>query len=287
MRRRTPLTAAACLAVLAVFAPAPAFAHSAPIDEYVALGDSSVAGPLIPDWDTGEPGCLRSTNNWAVEVAAELDVPNLTDVSCSAATAEHMAKPQPLPLGGFAPPQFDALSDSTDLVTTTIGGNDVGLVGEALLCVNLLPEPAGQSCKDRLTSGGVDKLAAKIDAFEPAFGRMLDGIREHAPNARVVVVGYGTYIQPGGCYPETPVWSRDADYLQDTIGRLDDMMARQSAEHGVEFVDIREVTEGRDLCAPTGTRWYESLVPTSPATPLHPNKIGMTGIGEAVAAELR
>lgn len=57
--RRTAVFAAAVLALLA------AFATAARADNYVALGDSYAAGPLIPN-QIGPPlGCLRSSNNYA------------------------------------------------------------------------------------------------------------------------------------------------------------------------------------------------------------------------------
>ncbi|MGK5529778.1 SGNH/GDSL hydrolase family protein [Streptomyces sp. URMC 129] len=275
--RTTPaipvITAAALTAALS-WAAAPVHADDGP--RYVALGDSAAAGPLIPAQT--DAGCLRSDHNYPA-VAAEALGAELTDVSCSGATLEDFDS------GGA--PQYDALDAATDLVTVTIGGNDSNLVGTSLGCVNLLPPPLGLSCADRLTAGGTDRVAASIEAWAPAFGRALDEIHRRAPNARVLVVGYGTYIRDGGCWPTQPVWGKDADYLQGSVDTLNDVLREQARLHGATYVDIAAVSAGHDTCAPAGERYLEGLVPTSPAAPLHPNARGMAAFGAAVADAAR
>ncbi|MCE6997792.1 SGNH/GDSL hydrolase family protein [Saccharothrix sp. S26] len=279
MRRLLP----ALLAVLSITWGTGA-ATAEPDVEYVALGDSAAAGPLIPQQDPVDPGCLRSTRNWP-SVLAELIGARLTDVTCSGAVTENLTSAQAT-VKGTHEPQAQALSPSTDLVTLTIGGNDVGFVEAALGCVNLLPEPAGTSCRDRLTANGRDELAERVDAYAAEFAAALDLIAARAPSARVVVVGYGTYIRPGGCYPDQPVWGRDADYLQGAVHRLNEVFAREAAAHGAQFVDIAPPSVGRDACAPARSRWFEGVVATGPAAPLHPNADGMAAIGAIVAGRL-
>ncbi|GAA0611492.1 SGNH/GDSL hydrolase family protein [Kribbella sandramycini] len=255
----------------------PAVAHAAEPLEYVALGDSSAAGPLIlPQIDLP---CTRSGVNYPHVAAAKLGA-KLTDVTCSGAVIPDFSGRQ----FGFVPPQYNALKSTTDLVTVAIGGNDTGLVAAALSCINVFPAPAGISCKARYTAGGRDQLADRITATAPAFGQALDRIRALAPNARILVTGYGTYIRPGGCYPQIPVWPVDADYLQATVDRLNAMLAAQSAAHGATYVDLRKPSIGHDACAPIGQRWLEGLVPTSDAAPLHPSRAGMAAFGNLVAA---
>ncbi|XVS65950.1 SGNH/GDSL hydrolase family protein [Actinosynnema sp. CA-299493] len=253
--------------------------------EYVALGDSSAAGPLIPQQDPEAPGCMRSTRNWP-SVLAERIGAQLTDVTCSGAVTDDLTGAQTTVDDRTQPPQADSLSPSTDLVTLTFGGNDIALVDAAVKCVNLLPQPIGRSCRDEFTAGGRDLLAERIDAYAAEFAAALDLISDRAPGARVVVVGYGTYIRPGGCYPDQPVWGRDADYLQGTIHRLNELLAREAAEHGATFVDVESPSVGHDACAPSRQRWFEGVVATGPAAPLHPNKVGMAAVGGIVADRL-
>lgn len=244
--------------------------------EYVAMGDSAAAGPLVPHPDPNLL-CFRSTSNYPQVAAAELGA-ELTDVTCSGAETEDFAGRQHVVL----PPQYDALSPSTDLVTVTIGGNDVDLVQAAVSCLNPLPEPIANSCADEFTEDG-DELAERVAALTPEIDAMLDEIASRAPDARIVVVGYGTYIRPGGCYPMQPILARDADYMQSSVDALSEMLAERADAHGASFVDLRPVSQGHDVCAARDQKYFEGFVPTSLAAPLHPNARGMEAFGEAVA----
>ncbi|WP_072477156.1 SGNH/GDSL hydrolase family protein [Amycolatopsis australiensis] len=278
---RTTAFIAIMVSALAVTTAGTAAADSG---EYVALGDSAAAGPLILPPDLSSPGCLRSLADYPHVAAKSLGVP-LDDVTCSGATTADMYAPQQTQAGAV-PPQLDALDASTRTVTVTIGGNDVGLVGAATSCINLLPG-INPDCVDRYTAGGHDQLAEKIAAFEPTWGALLDAIHAHAPNAAVFVAGYGTYLPPGGCWPIAPLTPRDADYIQGSIDKTNAALARQAAAHNARYVDIRTASIGHDVCKLPGVKWFESVVPTSVAAPMHPNADGMRGIGAAVAAAVR
>jgi lysophospholipase L1-like esterase len=269
------------VAVLASATAAPATA--APTGQYVALGDSAAAGPLIVPPDLSSPGCLRSLADYPHVAAKKLGVP-LVDVTCSGATTADMTAPQQTSAGPV-PPQLDALSAATRTVTVTIGGNDVGLVGAATSCINLLPG-VNPDCVDRYTAGGHDQLAEKIAAFEPVWGALLDAIHAHAPDAAVYVVGYGTYLPHNGCWPVAPLTPRDANYIQGSIDKLNAALARQSAAHDARYVDVRAKSVGHDVCKVPGVKWFESVLPTSLAAPLHPNADGMAAIGGYVASSI-
>ncbi|MBP2474255.1 lysophospholipase L1-like esterase [Crossiella equi] len=266
---------AAGLVVGLALVGSPAFAAQ-PL-EYVAMGDSAAAGPLIPNQDPNLL-CLRSDRNYPQVTAKALGA-KLTDVTCSGATTDDFAGRR----YGILAPQFDALKPTTGLVSVTIGANDSGLFQSALGCVNLLPEPLGLSCEDRLTAGGKDELAASVDAWGPRFGKALDEIRKRAPKAKVLVTGYGTYIRPGGCHPVQPIWARDGDYLQSVMNRISTVAKAQALLKGASFVDFAAVTVGHDTCAAPKDRYLEGLLPTTIAAPLHPNAQGMAAFGAAVA----
>lgn len=245
--------------------------------EYVALGDSAAAGPLIPNQDPAL-WCLRSDHNYP-QVAARILGAQLTDASCSGAETDHLTARQ----FGFVTPQLAALKPSTDLVSITIGANDIGLFQTALSCINFLPEPVGLSCADRYTAGGTDQLAEAVDVWAPEFGAALDEIKRRSPNAQLVVTGYGTYIRPGGCYPVQPVWGRDGDYLQSVMNRISATAKTEAEKRGAAFVDFAAVTVGHDICAAPADRYLEGLIPTTIAAPLHPNAAGMRAFGTTVA----
>jgi lysophospholipase L1-like esterase len=268
--------------ITALMVPLSPASAAAATGRYVALGDSAAAGPLIPLPDLSSPGCIRSTANYPKLTAHQLGLP-ITDVSCSGAVTSDLSGAQSTPLGSV-PPQFDALGADTTMVSVQIGGNDAGLVGLALSCINLLPDPFGTSCAATNTAGGHDVYGERIAALAPTIGAVLDGIHRRAPNARVFVVGYTTYLRRNGCYPVVPLWARDANYIQSKIDQLNGVLSAAAATHQASYVDIRTPGIGKDVCASPLTRWVEPLVPANLAAPLHPNARGMIGMAGVLTA---
>lgn len=198
-------------------------------------------------------------------VAAALRVGSFTDVSCSAATTVHTRSAQPVTLGRNAP-QFNALRDSTRLVTVGIGGNDVGLVGAALTCTRLgLLAPTGTACRSHFNAGGTDRIVARIAETAPKIAAVIDGIRERSPLARILVVGYPAVLprSGNGCYPVVPFSPDDVRYFDGLIVATSAMLAEVSATNGAEFVDTDVDSVGHDVCTLPGTKWFEGLVPTA------------------------
>ena len=60
--------------------------------DYVALGDSFSAGPLIPDARGDPASCFRSTNNYPAYLAGYLDVTSYRDVTCSGASTRDLRR---------------------------------------------------------------------------------------------------------------------------------------------------------------------------------------------------
>jgi lysophospholipase L1-like esterase len=259
---------------------APSFQH------YVALGDSYASGPLIPTQSLHPIGCARSNHNYAGDLARSLGIPTLVDVSCGGAATADMTAAQSVAFGSNAP-QFNALTANTDLVTITIGGNDIGFTSILETCaVESLTSPFGNPCQRHYTSGGTDQLAAKINATAPKVAAVLAGIRQRAPHARVVVVGYLRILPPsGGCWPIVPLARGDVPYLDGVEHKLNAMLGTQAAAAGDMFVNPG-VTTGHDVCQPESRKWVEGIVPTAPAFPVHPNAKGMTEVASLLQTAL-
>jgi lysophospholipase L1-like esterase len=270
---------------IATAGPAAADPDQGPVQRYVALGDSYAAGPLVPI-PTGEPaGCLRSDHNYPSVVAQELGIADFHDVSCSGATTENITGPQDVPLGKN-PPQLDALAPDTQLVTITIGGNDIGFGDIVQECATRSPlQPTGSACKDHYTAGGTDQLAQRVDDAAPEVAGVLAAVERRSPDARVLLVGYPAILpdEGPGCFPVVPFSPGDVDYLRGVEKDLNAMLAKQAAAAGHDFVDTYTPSIGHDACQPPGTKWVEGLVPTAPAAPVHPNALGMREIGQVVA----
>lgn len=275
------------LCLLAVVA-APAAAAPLAIEHYVALGDSYTSGPGIPNQIPEAVGCGRSDHNYPHLVAAALAVEELTDVSCGSATTAHMTEAHPLPNGLANGPQFEALGPDVDLVTLGIGGNDIGFGEIIATCVtHSVLLPVGAPCRAHYTRQG-DELGARIEASAPKVASVLAGIRERAPNARILVVGYPVILPATGpgCWPLMPIAVGDVAWLRTVEGRLNTMLAAQAAAGGATFVDTYASSVGHDVCRRPGQKWVEGLVPTAPASPVHPNALGMANTAKQVLAPL-
>ena len=208
----TALTASGCGAAPGPgVPPPPSSSMAAPVTKadapagsgprYVAMGDSAAAAPLVPD--QAQPvGCLKSTNDYPSVLARRIGAAAFDDVTCSGArTQDLVSRSQPTRTGPV-PPQLEAVTADTRLVTVTIGGNDVDLPTIATKCRRTtLDVPP---CAPDLTAGGVDTISQAIDDDADAWSNLVDAIRERAPSARVVLVGYGTYVRPEGCSPTNP-----------------------------------------------------------------------------------
>jgi lysophospholipase L1-like esterase len=257
---------------------------------YIALGDSYTSGPLVP-MQHGDPiDCGRSDHNYPSLVAEALQPETFIDVSCGSAETKHMTEPQTgLPAGGTNPPQFNALRPDATLVTVGIGGNDAGLVGVAEECAQLgATDPNGTACRDHYAPGGVDSVEAKIEDARPKIDAVLQGIHAGSPKARVAIVGYPNVLPRDGtnCYPTVPLSPDDVKYIDALIIRINEMIAEEAAKNDAEFVDTYDDSIGHDVCKLPPDRWFEGLVPTEPAYPLHPNAKGEASMGKSVIDEL-
>jgi lysophospholipase L1-like esterase len=276
---RALIVAVAAMAVL-VFGAAGARAAN-----YVSLGDSYTAGPLIPN-PVLPLGCLKSSNNYPRLAAPTIGL-TLRDPSCSGAKTDHMTQPQNVDPDGPNPPQFDSLDASTTVVSITIGGNDIGFSEVAQGCITL--NPFSTPCKDKYASGGKDQLAERIAATAPKVAAVLQGIHARSPLAKIYVLNYPAIFPESGygCWPQMPIGFGDVPYLRSTEQKLNNMLATQSAAGGATLVNWYGASIGHDACKSSSTRWVEPLVPGEAAAPIHPNKAGMVGAANVLLGAVK
>lgn len=254
-------------------------------EEYVALGDSYAAGPLIP-LQLPPFGCLKSNNNYGHLAARSLGASPYRDPSCSGAKTNHMTAAQGV-TPGPNPPQFDSLTPSTTLVSVTIGGNDIGFSEIIRECTSRTN--TGTPCQDRYVVNGVDELSQRIKDTAPKIASVLQGIKTRSPGAKVLLVNYAAILPDSGpgCWPVVPVTEGDVPYLRAKQKELNQMLADQAAANGARLVDWYTASIGHDACTPPGIKWVEGEVPTNAAAPYHPNLLGMIGAAGLVVAAAR
>jgi lysophospholipase L1-like esterase len=263
----TPATPSAGKAVAAA-------ADTAGLD-YVSMGSSFAAGPGIPptQTSTGASACARSQNNYASVVARDIGA-NLTDVSCSGATTANVLTTDQ----AGQPPQVDAVTSATKLVTVTIGGNDVDYLGsiDAYSCQT----SGGSNC------GSVDQ--ASIDStFGVLAGRLenvVTAIHATAPQAKVLFVNYFTILPDSGVCTGVPLTSDQAAYERSIATRLAAATATAASATGATLVDLAAASHGHDACA--SVPWVETYTPAAGRSQYHPNEAGMNGAAALVESAL-
>jgi lysophospholipase L1-like esterase len=248
---------------------------------YVAMGDSFTAGPLIPRQHGSPFACLRSDHNYPSLVARALRPAAFSDVSCTAATTADMSRAQQVLLGKN-PPQLDAVTPDTALVTLGIGGNDVGFSRTLYACAGLsLTAPTGAPCMKHFGA----TLERRVATTAPRIAAILRSVHDRAPRARVLVVGYLRILPPDtGCWPSVPAAAGDVPYLDRVERALNRMLADEARRGGAGFVDSYRGGAGHDMCAPH--RWVEGILITHAAAPVHPNAIGMRIVADRVLAAI-
>ena len=251
--------------------------------EYVNMGDSySAASGVLPPAPGAPPQCLQSARNWGHVVADRWGY-DLTDVSCGAAETRHYTEAQ----YPGVPPQVEALSAATDVITMTIGGNDSGVfIGTIQACATAAATTAGTGNPCEEQNG--DRFTDTIENVTyPSLVDALETVKAAAPNARVAIAGY-LQILPAerGCYPIMPVASGDVGYINDIQATLNDAVRRAAEATDVTYVDVTEASQGHDACRPIGTRWVEPAVGGTNPVVVHPNALGEQAMAERAAAEL-
>ncbi len=246
------------------------------------------------------PGCYQSADDYPHLLAAQFGLA-LTDVSCSGALATNITTPQVTP-SGTASPQQDALGPDTDIVTVTLGGNDLDFAGVATFCVASTANGpvtgnfTSPNCKAYYDPpGGPNQLADNIvNIVTPHVRAALAAISAAAPRAKVFVVGYPA-ITPdaantpvGGCFrpfvtsqfiPDSyPFTDVDVPFLHSVEQQLDTAIQTETAAAGFTFIPTFASTVGHTPCAPTPAQYVEGITMTlsgpQPGS-LHPNPTGV------------
>jgi hypothetical protein len=284
--RRAAGLIAMCLAAVAILVPAAAIAShgngngnghgpgkpSVPAGaSYVAMGDSYTAGPgVLPPSPTAPADCAQSAANYPHLTAAALGL-TLTDVSCSGAKTENFTVAQ-FP---DQPPQFDALTPSTEIVTVGMGGNDHNLFGTLVAGCTALDagQPnVGAPCREHFDS--FVRMTFKED--QRPSEEALQQIHAISPNARIFVVGYPDITPAHGYCPEAMPWTTgDMRWFRNNVQLAGEaMMRREAHKQHATFVATFPASIGHDVCQPPGVRWIEPLIGSLTGVPVHPNALG-------------
>jgi lysophospholipase L1-like esterase len=241
------------------------------------------AGPGIKPRAAGSPlAAGRSARNYPHLTAERLGL-ELVDVTFSGATTANVLRDAQR----GAPPQITVLDGSEELVTVTIGGNDVGYV--PLLFAATLPSVLrklpvlGDTLRELLDPAAREAAMNELGASLREVGEVL---RDRSPRARIMFVDYLTLLPPQGT-DAPPLPADVADLGRHIAQRLADETARAAEATGCEVIHAADAS--RDHHAWSDDPWTigaGSLLPWRPK-PWHPNAAGMRAVAELVVASFR
>lgn len=254
---RSVRSALATLVVLpAVLALTSASAAAPPTVEYDALGDSYASGYGVPPYGA----CGQSEAAYAVQLDGRMRVELDDFAACAGATTASLVA------GG----QLEALDADTDLVTISVGGNDIRWSTAVAACL-----------------GGTDLQCAQAvaltrDAISNALPELLDSvyaqISSRAADAQVLVTGYPRLFSPEhGDFLAASTTEQES--LNAGADLLNAVIADAAADHGFRFVDVTKRFLGHGANAPDP--WV--LGPFDPGA-FHPNAAGYEAYTAAVTA---
>lgn len=247
MSRRVRTALAAVLAAVLGAVLLPGAAQAATVN-YVALGDSYSSGVGAGPYDLST--CLRSQKSYAPLWAAAHAVTSFRFPACGGAVTADVRNSQ-----------VGQLSSTTTLVTITIGGNDAGFADVMTSC-RFGSTSSCESAVDEARTFATATLPGRLDATYAA-------IRERAPNARLVVLGYPRLFETGSC-GVLAMSSYKRTILNQAADVLNGVTAGRAAAAGATFVDARPYFTGHGVCA--ADPWIRDV--TGVIEAYHPNANG-------------
>lgn len=227
--------------------------HSTADLNYVALGDSYSSGVGAGDYIAGSGTCMRSNNAYGPAFATAHDASSFHFDACSGATTDTVTSDQ-----------LDHLTADTDLVSISVGGNDIGFADIMSSCVTHGDDACLDKVDDAKTSARQDLPAKLDDAY--------DAIHSKAPNAQVVVVGYPQlFTSDASCV--TGISKTESNALNEAADVLNGIVSERAAEHGFTYADVTDTFSGHQLCS--SSSWLHGIAATVVAS-FHPTADGQS-----------
>jgi lysophospholipase L1-like esterase len=241
-----------------------------PAIRYAALGDSFSSGEGAPPYDSVSGKCDRSDAAWPRRLDHDVAViTRLDHRACAGAKTAHLTGPW---ASRGLPAQIPETPDgSIDLVTLTIGGNDVGFSDIVQQCVlSDCPSPQDPAFATALATLSTTLRTQVYPALLQAY-----------PNARIAHLGYPYLTPPTSRRPVACGWLPPTDQAA-AIGIVDaidaTVQAAADATPGITYVDVTSALQGHELCS--ATPWVRPIISQGA---VHPTSAGQRALELRVA----
>ena len=185
------------------------------------------------------------------------------------------------------PPQLDAVTKGTDLVTVSLGGNDFSWFLTVMFsCTSAAgADPTGNPCEQQRTSP-----ATNLTAVPPQIGARVEALltrgAPQAPGATVLLVGYPQLVPAEGTCADLPLATGDYPFVRAQWEALDAAMRDAASAAGATYVEVLGPSEGHDICAGKDA-WVNGSRPGPGSPPRITPSSGPGGVAELVEDALK
>jgi hypothetical protein len=285
--------------------------------QYLALGDSYISGEGTFDYKLGTDDsnnkCHLSSRSYPYILGADL-FNSFQSVACSGATMNDITNDTEdytgqttdkvkrqyrditNVLANFEPGYINQLDFVTkykpNIITVSIGGNDIGFAGIIQTCalppIDVYPVSIGSST----CFNTYDERLELVSSIDSQYYRLRDTyqqiIKAAAPGASVYVVGYPQIAAEGNCANNVHLNGGEIQFSQQLISYLDSVVERAAKSAGAVYVDTQHAFDGHRLCeAKSFDVAVNGLTAGNDTGPIgkesyHPNALGQELLSAAV-----
>nr|WP_240109358.1 GDSL-type esterase/lipase family protein [Streptomyces sp. MUM 203J] len=269
---------------------------------------------------TAANGCHRS-DSAEVRSATGTGAQALVNLACSGAVTRNVFRAVS---GGVSykgeAPQADRLAAvaaqyDVKAVALSIGGNDLGFASIIEKCAKdyILWYSYCHDDQQVLVDQRIDAVMADVGKAVDEIRAVMTAAGYGSGSYRIVLQSYPSPIPrgsenrysqsgwsrvtTGGC----PFWNKDSDWARDSlVPQLADRLRGVATAKGVQFLDLRDMLQGREVCATASrlvtstqapsaatsewARWIDSNETQGPIQEsMHPNYYGQLGQGRCLA----
>ncbi|AWB84880.1 SGNH/GDSL hydrolase family protein [Corynebacterium liangguodongii] len=249
------------------------------IDVYVALGDSYASMGSASGEEADSSFCAQSKDNYPHELARRLGRSvEFVDASCQGSTTENIAGPRIVEDEDLTiEPQLNKLRSDADLVTLSLGGNDMDFAGIAR-CLGAMLAGEDRDCSAEYAAPTAQRLAE----LPIKLSKVHSEIKKKAPGAIVVVTGYVPLISLEQECDVTKVIGRDGVEWGLWLTAAINNIVKQTAEaNGAIFV-LPEEVEKHSTCASARQRWVAVDGKDTNSYPAHPTPRGQREMAKTI-----
>ncbi len=241
---------------------------------YFAMGDSYSSGEGAPPYF--DAPCGRSTSGFAYRIGVGAPPPTL--LACAGATTDDVDKVAQGPGGTqFWELMTSGKSVTNALITISIGGNDLGFAPELEKCIvsDCTPDQAA--------------LSQKITALQKRLAQIYLELRNWAPAADIIVVGYPLLLADPSqavCHDATTrsaLSVAEITMIRTLATQLNTAIQTAAQDTGLFYDAAYGTFMGHEACTSNqSNEWINEITTNDINGSFHPNLLGQAAYAQSV-----